>query len=57
MKIIVSADGGDEGTAARQWCVEHARPCDEIIAVVGVDQFSEVMLSMSRCSRSPTPPD
>lgn len=47
MKIIVSADGGEEGSAARRWCVEHAQPGDEIIAVVGVDQFSEIMVSMS----------
>jgi nucleotide-binding universal stress UspA family protein len=47
MKVILSADGRDEAQAARRWCREHLGPGDEVIAVLGVDAFSEIMLSMS----------
>jgi nucleotide-binding universal stress UspA family protein len=47
MKVVVSADGGAEGRAARRWCVEHLTPVDEVIAVLGVDSFSQAMLSLS----------
>ena len=47
MKVIVSADGGAEGRAARRWCVEHLTPTDEVVAVLGVDSLSEAVLSVS----------
>ena len=47
MKVIVSADGGAEGRAARRWCVEHLTPKDQVVAVLGVDSLSEAMLSVS----------
>jgi nucleotide-binding universal stress UspA family protein len=47
MKVVVSADGGAEGRAARRWCVEHLGPGDEVVAVLGVDSLSEAMLSVS----------
>ena len=47
MRIVISADGSVEGDAARQWCAANARPGDEVIAVVGADQLSDVMLSVS----------
>ncbi len=47
MKIVISADGSVEGDAARYWCAANVHPGDEVIAVVGTDQFSEVLLSVS----------
>jgi nucleotide-binding universal stress UspA family protein len=47
MKIVISADGGTEGDAARQWCAENLGPGDEAIAVVGADQLSTMVLSVS----------
>ena len=47
MKVIVSADGGAEGRAARRWCVEHLRSADEVVAVLGVDSFGGAALSLS----------
>ena len=47
MKVIVSADGGAEGRAARRWCVEHLTSTDQVVAVLGVDSLSEAMLSVS----------
>ena len=47
MKIVISADRSAEGAAARDWCRDHASADDDVIAVIGFDQFSEVMLTMS----------
>ena len=46
MRIVMSADGGLEGDAARRWCADNMRSGDEVIVVLGVDQFSDVMLSV-----------
>jgi nucleotide-binding universal stress UspA family protein len=47
MRVVVSADGGAEGRAARRWCIEHLTSVDEVVAVLGVDSFSGAMLSLS----------
>jgi nucleotide-binding universal stress UspA family protein len=47
MKIVISADGGREGDAARRWCAENLGPGDEAIAVLGAEQFSTMVLSVS----------
>jgi nucleotide-binding universal stress UspA family protein len=47
MRIVISADSSVEGDVARNWCAANVRPGDEVIAVIGSDQLSEVMLSVS----------
>jgi hypothetical protein len=47
MRVIRSIDGSKEGAAARGWCLQHLEPGDEVIAIVGRDQFTELILSMS----------
>jgi nucleotide-binding universal stress UspA family protein len=46
MKVILSADGTDEGAAARQWCAANLHAGDSVIAVVGVNQFGEFVLGV-----------
>jgi nucleotide-binding universal stress UspA family protein len=43
MKVVVSADGGAEGRAARRWCVEHLAPGHDVVAVLGVDSLAEAI--------------
>jgi nucleotide-binding universal stress UspA family protein len=47
MRIIVSAEGSTEGVAARAWCREHVQDSDQVIAVVGMGQIAELMLTVS----------
>ena len=47
MMVVISADGGVEGDAARRWCVENMGPGDRAIAVLGADQFGSVVLAAS----------
>jgi nucleotide-binding universal stress UspA family protein len=47
MRIVVSAEGSSEGAAARAWCRAHVHNGDEVIAVVGMGQITELMLTVS----------
>jgi nucleotide-binding universal stress UspA family protein len=46
MKVILSADIGDAGDAALQWCRTHLGPGDEVIAVFAMSGLGEFVLGV-----------
>jgi nucleotide-binding universal stress UspA family protein len=46
MKVVLSADGTEEGAAARQWCASHLDAATSVIAVVGINQIGEFVLGL-----------
>jgi len=46
MKVVLSADGTQEGERALEWCIEHLGPGDEVIAVLGMNPVGEFVLSV-----------
>lgn len=46
MKVVLSADGSDEGAAALGWCLAHLGAADSVIAVAGLDGVGEFVLGV-----------
>ena len=46
MKVVLSAETGPAGDAAREWCIAHLAPSDEVIAVVGLSNVNELVLGV-----------
>ena len=46
MKVVLSAETGPAGDAAREWCTTHLGPADEVIAVVGLSNVNELVLGI-----------
>ena len=46
MKVVLSAETGPVGDAARDWCLAHLGPADEVIAVVGLSNVNELVLGV-----------
>jgi nucleotide-binding universal stress UspA family protein len=41
MKVVLSADGDEEGRQASHWCAAHLGPRDQVVAVAGLTRFGE----------------
>ena len=48
MKVVLSAETGPAGDAAREWCTMHLGPADEVIAVIGLSNVNELVLGIRR---------
>jgi len=46
MKVVLSAESGDHGDAARDWCVSHLGPTDAVVAVIGLSNIGELVLAI-----------
>ena len=46
MKVVLSAETGPAGDAAREWCITHLGPADEVIAVIGLSNVNELVLGI-----------
>jgi nucleotide-binding universal stress UspA family protein len=46
MKVVLGADGTEEGEHALEWCLDHLGPGDEVVAVVGMDAVGEFVLGV-----------
>ena len=46
MRVVMSGDSNDEGTAARDWCRTHLQPGDTVIAVVGINPVGELVMGL-----------
>ena len=46
MKVVLSAESGDPGDAARTWCAQHLGPTDSVVAVVGLSNIGELALGV-----------
>ncbi|HTN78073.1 MAG TPA: universal stress protein [Acidimicrobiales bacterium] len=46
MKVVLSAENGQQGHAARAWCTEHLGPGDSVVAVVGLSNIGEIVLGV-----------
>ncbi|HMK11465.1 MAG TPA: universal stress protein [Acidimicrobiales bacterium] len=46
MKVVLSAETGQQGRAAQAWCTEHLGPGDSVVAVVGLSNLGELVLGV-----------
>ena len=46
MKVVLSAETGHAGSAAREWCIQHLGPADEVVAVIGLSNVNELVLGI-----------
>jgi hypothetical protein len=46
MKVVLSAETGPAGDAAREWCIANLGPADEVIAIVGLSNVNELVLGI-----------
>ena len=46
MRVVLSAESGQVGNAALDWCAAHLGPTDSVIAVVGVSNVGELVLGV-----------
>lgn len=46
MRVVLSAESGEVGDAARDWCFTHLGPMDSVVAVVGLSNVGELALGI-----------